>query len=234
MKLAIIPARGGSKRIPRKNIKLFHNVPMLAWTIMAAQKSGCFDRIIVSTDDAEIAEVGRTYGAESPFIRPAALADDYTTTVDVVRHAISWVSDNVSLPSSVCCLYATAPFLRPEDLRTGLTVLNSNGLNYVFSATTYDFPVQRALRKTSEGRVEMLMPEHFLTRSQDLTEYFHDAGQFYWGTPKAWLSGEPVFSTNSAMVELPRWRVQDIDTVEDWIQAELMFNLVRQSNEIRN
>lgn len=223
MRLAIIPARGGSKRIPRKNIRLFGGKPMIGWSIDAALKSGCFDRVIVSTDDAEIADIARQYGAEVPFLRPAELSDDYATTIDVLCHAIEWAVKHDDAPSSVCCIYATAPFLEAESIRTGLDLLESSGADFAFSATSYSFPVQRAIRLRPDGRVEMLTPEHFSSRSQDLEECYHDAGQFYWGLTSAWRSRTPIFTSSAAAVILPRYRVQDIDTIEDWIRAELMF-----------
>ncbi|MFC6446767.1 pseudaminic acid cytidylyltransferase [Shinella zoogloeoides] len=223
MRLAVIPARGGSKRIPRKNIRPFVGLPMIAWSIRAAIESGCFERIIVSTDDAEIAEVGREYGAETPFVRPAVLSDDHTGTIPVIAHAVRWQDENGPTAQEVCCIYATAPFIRAADIRRGLYVLDDSGADYAFSVTSYPFPIQRALRLTPERRVEMLQPEHFNTRSQDLEEAWHDAGQFYWGKAKAWLTGTPLFGPASAPVPLPRHRVQDIDTSEDWKRAELMF-----------
>jgi pseudaminic acid cytidylyltransferase len=223
MNLGVIPARGGSKRIPRKNIKAFAGRPMIAWSIGAAVDSGCFDRLIVSTDDEEIAEISRRWGAEVPFLRPAELADDYATTSDVIRHAINWSAENDRIPGRVCCLYATAPFLRADDVARGLDQLEERGADFAFSATSYAFPVQRAIRLTPGGRVEMLMPEYLNTRSQDLDEVYHDAGQFYWGRSEAWLSGKPLFSSVATAVILPRYRVQDIDTPDDWLRAELMF-----------
>ena len=229
MKLAIIPARGGSKRIPRKNIKAFCGKPMIAWSIEAARESGCVDLIIVSTDDAEIAEVARAHGAETPFVRPAELANDHAGTIPVIRHATEWFAAHVAPPDAVCCLYATAPFVRPEDLRSGLAALESSGADYAFSVTTYAFPIQRAIRITAAGRVEMFQSEHFNTRSQDLEEAFHDAGQFYWGRPAAWLAERPIFSPAAVPVILPRHRVQDIDTFEDWGRAELMLKILNLS-----
>lgn len=223
MKLAIIPARGGSKRIPRKNIKPFCGKPMIAWSIEAARISGCFDRIIVSTDDDEIAEVARAYGAEVPFMRPADLSDDHTGTIPVIAHAIDWMSTNIAPVEHACCLYATAPFVQAEDLRRGFNVLQQSGADYAFSVTSYAFPIQRAIRITADQRVEMFNPEHFNTRSQDLEEAWHDAGQFYWGRAEAWLAGKPIFSHAAAPVVLPRHRVQDIDTPEDWERAEWLF-----------
>ena len=176
MKLAVIPARGGSKRIPRKNIKPFGGLPMIAWSIRAAQASECFDRIIISTDDNEIAEVAKAYGAEVPFVRPAELSDDHTGTIAVVAHAIEWQNTHGAGATDVCCLYATAPFVLPSDIAHGYEVLQSSGADYAFSVTSYAFPIQRAIRITSQQRVEMFQPEHFNTRSQDLEEAWHDAG----------------------------------------------------------
>jgi pseudaminic acid cytidylyltransferase len=224
MRLAIIPARGGSKRIPHKNIKFFGGQPMLAWSISTAQLSGCFDRIVVSTDDPAIAEVAKAYGAEVPFLRPLELSDDHTGTIPVIAHAINWQNAQVEQEvRQACCIYATAPFVRAQDLQRGLEVLESSGADYAFSVTSYAFPIQRAVRITPEQRVSMFQPEHFNTRSQDLEEAWHDAGQFYWGNAKAWLAGLPLFSESSAPIVLPRHRVQDIDTPEDWARAELMF-----------
>lgn len=223
MKIAIIPARGGSKRIPRKNIKEFCGKPMIAWSIEAAQKSDCFSHIVVSTDDAEIAGIAKEWGAEVPFLRPAALSDDQTGTLPVIRHATEWFIQQGKPAEQVCCIYATAPFISPEDIRRGLEILTATGSDYAFSVTSYPFPIQRALRMTAHGRVEMFQPEQFNTRSQDLEEAFHDAGQFYWGQASAWLAEKKIFSPDAAPVLLPRHRVQDIDTMEDWFRAELMF-----------
>ena len=230
MKLAIIPARGGSKRIPRKNIKLFCGKPMIVWSIEAALQSGCFDQVIVSTDDAEINDVARQYGAAVPFMRPAELSDDHTGTLPVIRHAIEWFNGQGQAIEQVCCLYATAPFVRSEDIQRGLQILNETGSDYAFSVTSYAFPIQRAIHITDQGRVEMFNPEHFNTRSQDLDEAYHDAGQFYWGRASAWLQGKMIFSPDSAPVLLPRHRVQDIDTPEDWLRAEWMFKAMQAQN----
>jgi pseudaminic acid cytidylyltransferase len=228
MKLAVIPARGGSKRIPRKNIKVFCGKPMIAWSIEAAMRSNCFDRIVVSTDDDEIAQVARDYGAEVPFVRPPELSDDHAGTTSVIAHATRWQNENALHASLVCCIYATAPFLQPDDLQKGLHVLESSKADYAFSATTYAFPIQRAIRINSSSRVEMFNPNEFATRSQDLEEAWHDAGQFYWGRASAWLEHKPLFSRCSTAVMLPRHRVQDIDTLEDWKRAELMFKTLHE------
>lgn len=227
MKLAIIPARGGSKRIPRKNIKPFCGKPMIAWSIEAAHLAGCFDRIIVSTDDAEIADIARAHGAEVPFMRPPELSDDHTGTIPVIAHAIDWMLQNAGPVDFACCLYATAPFVQAADLQHGFEVLQRSGAHYAFSVTSYAFPIQRAIRITADQRVEMLNPEHFNTRSQDLEHAFHDAGQFYWGRAAAWLTGKPLFSHDAAPVLLPRHRVQDIDTAEDWERAEWLFKAMQ-------
>ncbi|MBY6219402.1 pseudaminic acid cytidylyltransferase [Marinobacter nauticus] len=226
--VAIIPARGGSKRIPRKNIKEFCGKPMIAWSIEAAMESGGFDRVIVSTDDEEIAAVARQYGAETPFMRPAQLSDDYIGTIPVIRHAVEWLADNRYAVSQACCIYATAPFVAPEDLKRGQQLLNSEACSYAFSVTSYAFPIQRAIRITGGGRVAMFNPEHFQTRSQDLEEAWHDAGQFYWGTAQAWTQERPIFSEDAAPVTLPRHRVQDIDTPEDWVRAEWLFKAMQE------
>ena len=229
MNLCVIPARGGSKRIPRKNIREFCGKPMLAWSIEAAKASGCFDHIIVSTDDDEIAEIARGWGADVPFMRPAHLSDDYVGTTEVIAHAIDWMDRHLVTATLTCCFYATAPFVTPDDIRQGLEVLQSSGAQYAFSVTSYPFPIQRAIRITSNRRVEMFYPEHFNSRSQDLEEGFHDAGQFYWGRAKAWLQGKLLFSPESVPVILPRHRVQDIDTLEDWTRAEWLFKAMQQT-----
>ena len=223
MRLAIIPARGGSKRIPRKNVKLFCGKPMLAWVVEAARESGCFDRIVVSTDDDEIADAARDCGADVPFRRPLELSDDYTGTIPVVAHAIRTLQSQGAAPGVVCCIYATAPFLQGADLTQGLEHLQRSGADYAFSVTRYEFSIQRAIRITDSGRVEMFYPENFNTRSQDLEVAYHDAAQFYWGRTEAWLSGRIIFSEAAVPVILPHHRVQDIDTPEDWERAEWMF-----------
>ena len=208
MRLAVIPARGGSKRIPRKNIKLFCGKPIIAWPLQAVIESNCFDRIIVSTDDEEIAEVAQKYGAEVPFTRPARLSDDFTGTTPVVAHAITWQNKHALTCDEVCCVYPTSPFLLAKDLQNGLKVLLEARADFAFSVTSYPFPIQRAFRITKDSRVEMFQPEFFHFRSQDLEKGWHDAGQFYWGLARAWLEEKPVFSASSV---LPRYRVQDID-----------------------
>jgi len=223
--LAILPARGGSKRIPRKNIRPFAGRPMLAWPLAAAREAGCFARIVVSTDDAEIAEVARGEGAEVPFLRPAGLADDFTPTAAVVAHAVEALGCGPD--TAVCCIYPTAPFLTAADLLRGLELLQAGGPSFVFPVARYAFPIQRALRRGADGRIEMFDPASFATRSQDLEEAWHDAGQFYWARAATWSAGGPVFRPDAVGLELPRYRVQDIDTEEDWRRAELMHRALQ-------
>jgi N-acylneuraminate cytidylyltransferase len=223
MNLCVIPARGGSKRIPRKNIREFCGKPMIAWSIEAAQTSQCFDHIIVSTDDAEIADVARQWRAEVPFMRPVDLANDFAGTTPVVAHVVEWFANQNLELGAVCCLYATAPFVQSADLRQGLDLLRETPSDrFVFTATTYAYPIQRALKiNPRSGQVQMWQPANFRKRSQDLEQAYHDAGQFYWATPSAWLTAGNLFEGSQALV-LPRWRVQDVDTEDDWLHAELM------------
>ena len=227
MKVAIIPARGGSKRIPRKNIRPFCGKPIIAYSIEAALSSGVFDRVLVSTDDEEIAEVASKFGAEIPFIRPAALADDLTGTHDVVKHASARLQDQGESPTQACCIYATAPFVRAEDIKRGLDMLINAGKSYAFSVTSFEFPIQRAISISEDGGVIPVDPVAIRMRSQDLQETYHDAGQFYWGTTQAYLDDEPLFSPVSLPVVLPRYRVQDIDTLEDWHRAEIQWQIIQ-------
>lgn len=228
MNICLIPARGGSKRIPRKNIREFRGKPMIAWSISAAQESSCFDQIIVSTDDEEIGEVARSFGAEVPFMRPSHLADDQATTQDVIGHALKWLQRQGKVCEALCCLYATAPFVQPTDLQSAAKNLSeAEAGTVVFAATSFPFPIQRAIRIDAEGYSSMFQPDQFATRSQDLEEAFHDAGQFYWATPQTWSTVVNLFEGARPII-LPRWRVQDIDTEEDWFRAELMHQLLEQ------
>lgn len=226
MKIAVIPARGGSKRIPRKNIKDFCGKPMIVWSIEAVKASGLFDHLIVSTDDAEIAEVAKRWGAEVPFMRPAELSNDYAGTTEVVAHATQWALEQGLPVTAVCCVYATAPFVQVEDLKRGLEALESGDWAYAFTVTNFAAPIFRSFKQTVDGGIEMFFPEHFSTRSQDLPAALHDAGQFYWGLPSAWIEGKRIFDRHSIPVVIPRWRVQDIDTEEDWERAEILAPII--------
>lgn len=226
--ICVIPARGGSRRIPGKNKRLFCGQPMLVWSIQAAQKAGCFQRIIVSTDDPQIAALAQAHGAEIPFARPSYLADDHTGTREVLVHAIECLDAEGCSLHAVCCLYATAPFVLPEDLlKARERMLVSRLDTVVFAATSFPFPIQRAIRLDQEGYASAINPHDAEQRSQDLEEAFHDAGQFYWATPSAWRQPGNLFDGARPLI-LPRWRVQDIDTEEDWKRAELMHPIVMQ------
>jgi pseudaminic acid cytidylyltransferase len=222
MRIAIIPARGGSKRIPGKNIKLFRGKPIIAWSIEAAMASRCFDKILVSTDSEDIAAIAKAFGAEVPFMRPPQISDDHATTTDVVVHAATWAISEGWALEAVCCIYATAPLLAVADVVAGLEAIISPAWDYAFSVTDFAAPVFRSFKQVADGSLEMLYPEFQATRSQDLPRVFHDAGQFYWGKPAAWLRGQSMFGRKSLPIFIPRWRVQDIDTPEDWLRAELI------------
>lgn len=222
MRVAIIPARGGSKRIPRKNIRSFLGKPMISYSIAAARESRLFDQVVVSTEDPEIAAVAVDCGAQVPFLRPAELADDFSGTHVVVADAVRRLLD-LGLPiSHACCIYATAPMIRAADIQRGFDLLLESGAKSVFAATTFAFPIFRSFVRRSAGGLEMVFPEHFQTRSQDLPEAFHDAGQFYWARAEDWLSPPTGFGPDARIVQIPRWRCQDIDTEEDWQHAELL------------
>jgi N-acylneuraminate cytidylyltransferase len=224
MNVAVIPARYGSKRIKKKNIRLFCGQPIIAYSIQQALKSGVFDRVIVSTDNDEIATIAKKYGAEVPFIRPQELSGDFVGTVDVVNHAIHWLEENGEAVDYVCCIYPTAPFIRVRDIKEGLEILkNDIGKIFSFTVTTFPFPIQRALRIIKDRQLEAFWPENIEKRSQDLEESYHDAGQFYWGKVVGFLEKKTIFAKHSFPIVLPRSIVQDIDTEEDWSRAELMF-----------
>ena len=230
MRLCIIPARGGSKRIPRKNIKEFCGQAMIGYSIEAAITSQCFDKVIVSTDDQEIAEIAKSFGAEVPFIRPDELANDHAATIPVVKHAIEWFDEQGQLPTDVCCLYATAPFIQSQTISKAFQQLQESEADYCFSVTSFAFPIQRSIRITQDGKVDMFYPENFNVRSQDLEEAYHDAGQFYWGKAQAFKDELPIFSETASPYILPRYLVQDIDTMEDWIRAEAMHRVLQETD----
>lgn len=223
MRLAVIPARGGSKRISRKNIKMFGGKPMIAHAITAAKSSGLFEHVIVSTDDSEIAEIAAEWGAEVPFTRPKELADDYTPTVPVIAHAIlasealGWRVD------LACCIYPGVPFMQVNDLKGALALLESSAADYSFPVTEFPSAIQRALKRNNDGRMSPFYPQYELTRTQDLEPAFHDAGQFYWGSANAWKTNSRLHSGGVGYL-IPSWRVVDIDTTDDWRRAEIIYN----------
>lgn len=228
--VAIIPARGGSKRIPRKNIKLFCGKPIIAYSIQRAKETKLFDRIIVSTDDAEISDIAVKWGAEVPFTRPHTLADDYSTTIDVIKHALKWLKKNDErIYNSACCIYPTAPFIRMRDLKKAYESLTFKGIEFAFPVVTFPSSIFRALKITPENKLSMFWPEYLNTRSQDLPEAYHDAGQFYWGKISSFLKHDAIIREYSNPVIIPRYLAQDIDTLEDWKQAELFFQWLSSS-----
>ena len=227
MTIAIIPARGGSKRIPRKNIRPFCGQPMIGYAIAAAQSSGCFEHIVVSTDDAEIAAVARDCGAEVPFLRDASLADDYTGTSAVVVDTIRRLQQLGIDAECYCCIYATVPLIRASDLQHSFARLQESDADFAFSVASFGFPIQRAIKLQDNGCVTPFWPENMGKRSQDLTPAYQDAGQFYWGKRDAWLTGKGVYDGNGLAQILPRYRVVDIDTEEDWHLAELLYQALQ-------
>ena len=223
MKIAIIPARGGSKRIPGKNIRDFLGKPMLHWAIEAARDSGLFEHIVVSTDSTEIAAEAVKAGAEVPFMRPAHLADDHAVTRDVINHAIIECTQIYGHFDQCCCIYGTSPFLSAEDLSSALHILQTEEVPFVFSATAYPYPIQRAFFINQDSSLQMFHPEHAKTRSQDLIPAYHDAGMFYWGKSHAFLEKLPMFAGASRPFLIPLHRVCDLDTLDDWERAEWMM-----------
>ena len=228
MSLAVIPARGGSKRVLRKNVRPFAGRPMIGHAIEVARRSGLFEHIVVSTDDAEVAAVARDLGAEVPFLRPAELADDFTPTVPVIAHAIRACAELGWASERVCCLYPAVPLLQPDSLVQALALLEGSDAPYAFPVLAYRAPIQRALTRSAQGRSAPLHPEHMQIRTQDLTPAYHDAGQFYWGRATAWLARKRMHSGGLGY-PIPHWRVADIDTEDDWRRAELIFSALQPS-----
>jgi pseudaminic acid cytidylyltransferase len=222
MKIAVIPARGGSKRIPRKNVKPFCGQPMMSWSIAVALKSGLFDEVLVSTDDPEIADVARAYGASTPFVRPMELADDLTPTVPVIAHAVDACTLLGWTVSHACCIYPCAPTLQSSDIARAALLCDEEDASFVYPVTEYAHPVQRAMRRDLTGKMQFLDPAHEMTRTQDLEKTYHDAGQFYYGQANAWRAGLRMHSAGLGL-PIPHWRVVDIDTEDDWKRAELVF-----------
>jgi pseudaminic acid cytidylyltransferase len=225
MNIAVIPARGGSKRIPRKNVKEFAGKPMIAYAITVARQSGLFDHVIVSTDDQQIVETAKVWGAEIPFIRPQKLADDHTTTVPVIAHAITEIRKKGWIADYVCCIYPAVPFLKANDLELSLLQVKQGLAEFSFAVTEFPSAIQRALKLETQGRSWPFYPEYELIRTQDLEPAYYDAGQFYWGSAEAWLKNPKLHSQGFGHI-LPNWRVIDIDTPDDWKRAELMYQML--------
>lgn len=230
MNIAIIPARGGSKRIPRKNIKSFHGKPLIAYSIETAIQSQLFDKVVVSTDDVEIAKIAKEYGAEVPFMRPTELADDHTSSGDAVIYTLQRLQEQGYNYKFLCTIYPTAPFVNKRYLKQAFLELVNSDAQQAFSATSMPFPIQRTFKITSNNRCEMFTPEFFSYRSQDLEAAYQDAGQFYWQN-LAIETQELGFSKQCIPIVIPRYLVQDIDTPEDWIQAELLFHAIQERDK---
>ena len=225
MKICVIPARGGSKRIPRKNIRNFCGKPMIAWAIGYALQSRLFDKVIVSTDDKDIADVAQSAGAEIPFIRPANLADDFTPTVAVIAHALEVCQEIGWTIEYACCIYPCVPFLEISDLSATFALLQKYDNSFVYPVTEFAHPIQRAMRRLPNGQMQLLCPEHELARTQDLERTYHDTGQFYWGSASSWTSSTMLHSAGRGLI-VPNWRVIDIDNDDDWRRAELLYKAI--------
>ena len=224
--IAIIPARGGSKRIPRKNIRLFIDKPIIAYSIQAAIESGLFDEVMVSTDDPEIADVALQYGAKVPFLRSVESADDYSTLADVINEVLSEYEKSGEQFNAFCCILATAPFLSSERIKEAHSHLMKYDFDSVFPVLRFSYPIQRSLQM-SDGRISMVNPEFKNCRSQDLEPRFHDSGQFYWMQASRFKEQQTLFANNSGAIELSEIEVQDIDTENDWRMAEIKYRLLQ-------
>ncbi len=230
-RITIIPARGGSKRIPRKNIRDFHGTPIIAYSIQVALKSELFDKVIVSTDDEEIANIAKEYGAQVPFLRPKELADDYIGTESAISQVLEYLKEQNEEYDYLCTIYATAPLLMEKYLKEGFERLKSSDAVHAFSATSMPFPIQRTFKITSNNRCEMFTPEYFKSRSQDLEDAYQDAGQFYWSKLNK-KSADVMFGKDSIPIVLPRHLVQDLDTFEDWERAEIMYEVINRNKAL--
>ena len=225
-RVAIITARGGSKRIPRKNIKIFSGQPIINYSINAALESGLFNEVMVSTDDLEIAEQAIKAGAKVPFMRSAENSNDFAGTAEVICEVIEkYKSQNISFDTG-CCIYPTAPFLTSDTLKSGYDLFNNKKYDVLFPAIQYSYPIQRSIRLMSDGRVEMLWPENYTKRSQDLEPVYHDVGQFYWFNTEVMLIKKKLFTDNSGVLVVSEMLSQDIDNEEDWRLAEMKYKLM--------
>lgn len=230
-RIAIIPARGGSKRIPRKNIKNFLNKPIISYSIEAALQSGLFDEVMVSTDDEEIAEIAKSFGASVPFLRSEKNSNDFATTFDVINEVISRYKELGSTFEEACCIYPTAPFTTAERLKQFHDFLEQSKFDCVFPVLKYGYPIQRGLRLNNDGQMRMIYPEHLVTRSQDLDASYHDAGQFYWFTVDRLMKFGQLWTDNTGSLEIREMEAHDIDSIEDWEIAEFKYQLREQKNQ---
>lgn len=227
-RLAVITARGGSKRIPRKNIKDFCGKPILAYSIRAAVESGVFDEIMVSTDDMEIAEIAKKYGAEVPFYRSEATANDFAVTSQVLGEVIEEYSRRGKKFDEVCCIYPTAPFVTGARLKEAMESLADTGADSVLPVVRFSFPPQRGV-KLNDGCLEYVYPQHRNTRSQDLEPWYHDVGQFYCIRVESFLKQRGLVMEKTVPLVLSEMEIQDIDTEEDWKLAELKYRLLQET-----
>jgi pseudaminic acid cytidylyltransferase len=228
MSICVIIGRGGSERVPRKNIRLFCDKPMIYWPIKAIQESGLFERIIVSTEDLEIIEVAKSFGVDAPFIRPASLANSTTSTLDVVRDSLTWLNEHGEFPKVTCCAYASSPFINAKTIKKALEVVTETEVDYAFPVVSYPHPVQRAFSLDQTGHINLLQEQFVSFRTQDLTDSYHDAGQFYCGRSEVWLEGKEILASQAYGIPVSRWEACDIDTMEDWRYAEKLFALSRE------
>lgn len=227
--VAVIPARGGSKRIPRKNVRNFAGKPMISHSILAAKESEIFDHIYVSTEDEEIAQVAEKFGAEI-ITRPKELSDDHTPTIPVIRHSIDWINKKEVMVDALCCIYGCSPLVLPRDIIEGYKHLKEGNWEFVCSATEFEYPIQRGFEIHEDDSIEMLDEEKYPYRTQDLKPIFHDADKFYWGETRTWIEKSLIFSPRSAAVKIPRFRVQVIDNELDWNRAENIFYMLKKDN----
>lgn len=231
MKIAIIPARGGSKRIPKKNIKNFLGKPIIAYSIEVAIKCKLFDRIIVSTDDQIIKNIAIRFGAEAPFSRPKELADDFTGTHEVIGHAVKWLESHGEKINYICCIYPTAPLIQKEDLIKGFEIIKSGKWKSVMAATNFSYPIFRSFENLPNGGLKMVFPKYYNSRSQDLPEVYHDAGLFYWAKPDTWKKKPKAYGRKNSIVKIPHYRIQDIDTLDDWKKAEIIYKILNKNTK---
>ena len=225
MIIAIIPARGGSQRIKKKNIKKFYSKPILYWTIKVLKKSKLFSKIVLTTDNNQIRKTGERLGCDYIISRPSNLAGDYTPTKPVIEHAVSFLKKKFKI-KYVCCVYPCNPFLNSLDLKKSFKILKKNKRNFVFPIAEYTHPIQRALKLTKKNKLLFFSKKYELTRTQDLIKSYHDVGQFYWGSVTSWLSKKKMHS-NGIGLPIPKWRAVDIDNLQDWKRAELLFKVLK-------
>lgn len=233
MNIAVIPARGGSKRIPRKNIRNFHGKPMISYAIRVAQESQIFDRIIVSTDDEEIAAVSESFGASVPWKRSSELADEFATTLDVMQDVATRLASEVAANTKICCIYPATPLLQARYIQAGASLLQDDAWDYVISAVRNTSPIQRSFLLSESDAIKLNFPEFELARTQDLPITYHDAGQFYWGSLNSWENKSSILAGKTTIVEIPSHATVDIDNEEDWIFAENLYSLLRENDEFR-